>query len=166
MRGYGLPGGRTTSLGSGGEAIAAVDRKARLSTLWIFALFNYIYADVLGLYDVVYNGKGLTASTQFTPASLLGAAILLEIPMAMLLLSRELKPRANRWANVLAGFVETIAVLGSTFLVPIMNGTTAAYYTTYYLFFGAIEIACTAFIVWYAWTWRTSETGGPRAVAG
>jgi hypothetical protein len=29
--------------------------------------------------------------------------------------------------------------------------------TTYYAFFSAIEIACTLFIVGYAWKWRNPE---------
>ena len=29
---------------------ALEDKKVRLSTLWIFAMFNYLYADVYGLY--------------------------------------------------------------------------------------------------------------------
>ena len=29
----------------------------------------------------------------------------------------------------------------------------------YYIFFSAIEIACTLFIIWYAWTWRRPKGG-------
>ena len=36
--------------------------------------------------------------------------------MAMILLSRILKPTANRWANIVAGIIETAAVLLTSFI--------------------------------------------------
>src|SRR5262245_50018834 len=79
----------------------------------------------------------------------------MEIPIAMILLSRILKPTANRWANIVAGIIETAAVLLTSFVLPILHlmGT-----SSYYLFFGAVEVACTALVVWYAWRW-------PREIA-
>ena len=131
-----------------GKAISMVDRKAALSTLWVFVMFNFLYADVLALFDVVYNGK-LESAIQFTPVTLLGVSVLLEIPMAMVILSRILKYRANRWTNIIAGTAYTLVTLITQFILPISNGTT----TTYYLFFGAIEILSTSLIVWHAWKW-------------
>ena len=74
----------------------------------------------------------------------MGASILVEIPIAMVLLSWMLHYGPNRWANVIAGTIMTVVRVLSLFVaVP----------TLYYAFFSAIEIACTAFIVWYEWTW-------------
>ena len=129
------------------------DRKVILSTLWIFAMFNYLYADIVSLMDPVSLKQimtGTLGSLQITQGFLLGAAILMETAIAMVLLSRVLKYGANRWANIIVGVLHTAAVLSSMFV-----GTTPA---LYYLFFGAIEIACTLFIVWYAWTWTNSES--------
>jgi MFS family permease len=119
------------------------DKKAMLSTLWLFATLNYLYCDVVTLMDPVKHG-----SIQLTQGFLLGAAILVEIPIAMVLLSRILKYRANRWANIIAGIIMT-AVQTLTLFVAVP--------TLYYVFFSAIEIACTAFIVWYAWRWSNIE---------
>jgi hypothetical protein len=71
------------------KAIAMVDRKVRLSMLWVFVMFNFLYADVVALFDIVYNGKSNAngGSIQFTPGTLLGVSVLLEIPMAMVILS-------------------------------------------------------------------------------
>jgi hypothetical protein len=66
----------------------------------------------------------------------------------MVLLSRILKYRANRWANIIAGTFMT-AFLTVTLFVAVP--------TTYYAFFSAIEIACTLFIVGYAWKWPNPE---------
>ncbi len=126
------------------------DRKVMLSTLWIFAVLNYIYADVFGSKDPEML-KQLIAGTgplQMTGGFLFGAAILMETAIAMVLLSRVLKYRANRWANIIAGIIHTAAVSLSLFV-----GTPALYY----IFFATIEIACTLFIIWYAWTWPKQE---------
>jgi hypothetical protein len=102
---------------------------------------------------IVYNGKGVAGSIQFSPGSLLGVSVVLEIPMAMVVLSRILKYRANGWTNIIAGTVYTGVTLLTQFIVPIMNGTT----TNYYIFLGAIEVLSTLFIVWYACKWPEAE---------
>jgi len=128
------------------------DKKVMLSALWLFAMLNYTYGDVVTLMDPVYL-KGLIATgavggLQITQGFLLGASIFQEIPIAMVLLSRILKYRANRWANIIAGTIMTVALIVTLFVaVP----------TLHYVFFSIIEIACTAFIVWYAWRWPNPE---------
>jgi hypothetical protein len=131
------------------------DIRVRLSVLWLFATLNYIYADVFFCIDVLGSNKGAISVIHFSPGAWVGIAILMEIPMAMILLSRSLKPTANRWANIVAGIIETAAVLLTSFILPILKLTRTS---SYYLFFGTIEVACTSLIVWYAWRW-------PREIA-
>jgi hypothetical protein len=129
------------------------DKKVMLSTLWVFATLNYLYCDVVTLMDPVKHG-----SIQLTQGFLLGAAILVEIPIAMVLLSRILKYRASRWANIIAGAIMTAVQIVTLFVaVP----------TLYYVFFSALEIACSAVIVWYAWRWPNIEANytGVQATA-
>ncbi|HSD85716.1 MAG TPA: DUF6326 family protein, partial [Anaerolineae bacterium] len=121
------------------------DRKVVLSTLWIFATLNYIYADVFTLFFSPAAEEAMTMSA----GMVLGFAVLLETAMAMVLLARILKDRANRGANISVGVLQTAAVAWSLF-----SGTPPA---PYYIFFATIEIACTLFIVWYAWKWHTPE---------
>lgn len=123
--------------------------ESRLSTLWIFVMFNYLYCDVLALMDAeslkgFLNGN--VGGIEVTQGFLLSASILMEIPMAMVLLSRVLNYRANRWANIIAGTLMTVVQISSLFF-----GSSP---TAFYLFFSVIEISCTAFIVWYAWKSR------------
>jgi MFS family permease len=121
----------------------------KLSTLWIFVTLNYLYCDILGLMDAE-SLKGFLAGNvggmDITQGFLLGASVLMEIPMSMVLLSRLLPYRANRWANIIAGTIMTIVQFGSLFA-----GSSP---TAYYLFFSAVEISCTVGIVWYAWRSR------------
>jgi len=130
---------------------AMTDRRARLSMLWVFAILNYLYCDVLALMDPDLLKQYLTGNVgglQITQGFLFSAALLMEIPIAMVLLSRVLPHRASRWANIIAGTVMTLVQVGSLF----MGSGPAAYYA----FFSTVEIACTAFIVWYAWRWHTA----------
>lgn len=132
----------------------ASDRKALLSTIWIFAVLNYLYCDLLSLMDAPVLKQylaGTVGGLQFTQEFLLGAGILMEISMSMVLLSRVLPYRANRWANIITGVITTAVQL-----VSLTLGSTP---TPYYWFFSVIEIAATASIVWLAWTWR--EARGP-----
>jgi len=121
-----------------------------LSTLWLFAMLTYTYGDVVTLMDPVKHG-----SMQLTEGFLLGGSIFMMIPISMVLLSRLLPYRANRWANLIAGTIMTVMLTLTLFVaVP----------TLYYVFFSAIEIACTAFIVGYAWKWR-NPVGRPLTIA-
>ncbi len=131
---------------------AEMDVKVILATLWIFVMFNYLYCDVMSLMDpwsLKQYLAGNVGGVQITQGFLLGAAILMEIPIAMVLLSRVLRYRANRWANIIAGTLMTAVQFSTLFF-----GSSP---TTYYIFFSIIEIACTSLIVWYAWKWRNPE---------
>ena len=50
--------------------------------LWTFALLNYLYADVLALFDFVGSPNSAPHLPQW---ALLGSAVLMEIPIAMIL---------------------------------------------------------------------------------
>ena len=128
------------------------DRRAILSTLWIFLVANYIYCDVFShmvpaaIKELI---TGTIGSIQVTQGFLLTAAIMMEIPIAMIILSRVLKYRANSWANIIAGAIMAAIQVGTMGM-----GTPP---TLHYLFYSAIEIACNLFIVWYAWKWTNPE---------
>ena len=135
-----------------GTKTNAMDRKVLLSTIWIFAVLNYLYCDVLGLMDPTFLKQLLTGTVggiQFTQEFLLGAGMLMEISMAMVLLARVLPTRANRLANIVAGMIMTAVQIGT-----LLMGQA----TIYYWFFSIIEIAATVAIVWLAWTWRSPRT--------
>ncbi len=126
--------------------------KKKLSLLWLFAMLNYIYADIVTLMDSSVLKEILSGvigdGIQVTPMFLLVTSVLMELPIAMVVLSLVLKYKWNRWANIFVGVVKTLMVFASMFV-----GTPAYYY----LFFGIIEIATTSYIVWSAWKWRNPE---------
>lgn len=119
------------------------DMKTRLSTLWVFVMFNMVFADIIGF----LNPGALEEMIAMKPSQglLLVFSLLVEIPIAMIVLSRLLKYRANRWANIIAGVITILWVIG--------GGNTSGTY----LFFVTIEVACMALIVRYAWKWTERE---------
>jgi hypothetical protein len=127
------------------KAIETRDRKIVLSTLWIFAMLNYLYADVFTLF---FNPAVQQEPLAMPQEAVLVFAILMETAIAMVLLSRFLKYGANRWANIIAGIFHTAFVAWS------MIGESPA---LFYVFFASIEMVCTLFIAWYAWKWRNPE---------
>jgi hypothetical protein len=50
------------------------DTKERLSLLWIFALLNYLYADVVALFAIV-GSSNLADAPHLPPWALLGSAV-------------------------------------------------------------------------------------------
>ena len=133
----------TENMSSNKKITEKLDMKTRLSALWLFAMLTYTYGDVVTLMDPVKHG-----SIELTEGFLLGGSIFMMIPITMVLLSRILNYRANRWASIIAGTIMTLALIMTLFVaVP----------TTYYAFFTVIEVACTALIVWFAWKWRNPE---------
>ena len=123
-----------------------MDVKTRLSTLWIFVLFNMIYADILSLMDPASPIRNVMRGSPLPPGGLLAGAILMETPIAMVLLSRLLNRRANRWTNGILAILNILAVTVGEPARP------------YYIFFATIEVLSMALIVWYAWKWPADPT--------
>ena len=124
------------------------DMKIKLSTLWVFVLFNMVFADIVGFMnpgalEAIIKGE---VEIHITQELLLIFSVMLEIPIAMILLSRILEYRTNRLANIIAAIITTLFVIG--------GGDT---YLSY-LFFASIEVVTLLFIIWFAWKWREKET--------
>lgn len=136
-----------------------LDVKERLSLFWLFALLNYLYADVVALFAVVGARNPAKEAPHLSQWALLGSAVLMEIPIAMIVASRLLPFRANRLANIIAGGIMTLVNVLVTFVAELMGlGRPPAF--PEYLFFGTIETVCTAIIIWQAWTWSSVEGVG------
>ena len=143
-----------------------MDIKERLSLLWIFVLLNYLYADVVALFAIAGTGNHFQRLSEW---ALMGSAVLMEIPIAMIVASRLLPSRANRRSNIIAGSLVTV-VNGFLTYVPPLAGWGRPPAFPEYLFFATIETACTVLIVWQSWKWstelQTGSAGKLQATAG
>ncbi len=138
------------------------DTKERLSLLWIFALLNYLYADVVALFAIAGSQNSFEP---LPPWALMGSAVLMEIPIAMILACRLLPFRTNRLANIIAGGMMTLVNGFLTFVPPLAGwGRPPAF--AEYLFFATIETVCTSVIIWQAWTWSEIEASRSLGAGG
>ncbi len=125
-----------------------MDMNAKLSTLWIFVLFNMIFSEFHKLLQPGFLEEVMTGTisgVQMSQEVLLLGAMVLEIPIAMALLSRVLKYRVNRWANTIAGVI-TIAIVIFNVSSDFDN-----------IFFSTIGVVAMSIIVWYAWRWHRQQ---------
>ena len=121
--------------------------KTLLSTLWIVVAINMLKADILSLY-IPGSADELARTAGDTPIPLLmlGAAVLMQVPTLMVLLSRVLKHGLNRWANIAASLITIAFVIGGAASYP------------HYLFIATVEVVCLLLIVWLAWQWRNEAS--------
>ena len=124
-------------------------QQMRISTLWIVVMFNIVFADILSFIAPGFMAgvvMGTVDGIVLTQEMLLGFAILLEIPIAMIYFSRTLEGKANRLANLVAGIITIIFVVGGGSLTP------------HYIFFASIEVLCILLIIGIAFK-RPAEIG-------
>ena len=126
-----------------------MDMKAKLSTLWIFILFNMVFRDIHELFRPGFLEEIMTGTVnglQMTEELLLVAGIMMEIPIVMVVLSRVLKYRVNRWANIIGGAIAIVFVI-ITNRAPDLDD----------MFFAAVEVVTGLLIIWCAWKWPKQE---------
>ncbi|MEO9871777.1 DUF6326 family protein [Ekhidna sp.] len=110
-----------------------------LSTLWVFILLNMIFRD---LHQFGHPGfleemmTGVVNGVKITEELMLFGGFLAEIPIIMVLLSRVLVDRVNKWANIIASVV-TMLILFSTLPSADMDD----------IFFMIIEVAAFLLII-------------------
>jgi len=130
------------------------DMRERLSLFWLFTLLTYLYADVLALFSFVGSPSTAPHLPQW---ALLGSAVLMEIPIAMILACRLLPFKANRLANIIAGALLTFVNGFLTFVLPLTNGDFRDPTFPAYVFVATIETVCTVVIIRRAWNWSGVE---------
>jgi hypothetical protein len=133
-----------------------INVKMKLSALWVALMLLYIYADIFKLFmpgEIEKMISGRQGPLPTTQSSLLTASVLMIFPAVMVFLSLTLRPKVNRWANIILGVLYTFVNISN------LIGETWAFY----VFFGIVEIVLTFLIVGYAWKWR-NPAGAADAV--
>ena len=120
-----------------------IETQTLLSTLWIFVLLNMIFRDLhqLGKPGFIQEiMSGVVNGVKITEELMLFGGVLAVIPISMVLLSRILDDKANKWANIIAGII-TLLVYASA----------APYADMDDVFFMIIEVAAILWIFRLAW---------------
>ncbi|KAF0092515.1 MAG: hypothetical protein FD141_699 [Fusobacteria bacterium] len=120
-----------------------IDVRVKISTLWVVVMFFMVFADIYNFMMPGLLSDIMTGDTpiKITQELMLVMAILNAIPISMIFLSRVLKYRINRWANIVASVITILFVVGGG----------SAY--LHYYFFAALEVICMLGIIWYSWKW-------------
>jgi hypothetical protein len=125
-----------------------IDTKVLLSTLWVVVMINMAYADILSLHiPGVFDEVAKTSVSTGTPIPqlMLGGALMMEIPVAMIVLSRVLKYGVNRWVNIIVAMFTIVYIWGGSASYP------------HYIFIAMVETLCLLLIIWNTWKWRNVE---------
>ncbi|MGB5360385.1 DUF6326 family protein [Eudoraea sp.] len=120
-----------------------------LSTLWIFILLNMVFRDLHQLGKKSFLEEimtGVVNGVEITAELMLIGGFLAEIPILMVLLSRILSNKVNKWANIIASII-TMLVLFSGLASADMDD----------VFFMIIEAA--AFVVIIVTAWKLPSAG-------
>ena len=124
------------------------DTKVLLSTLWIVVMLNMLKADILSL-NIPGAAEEVARASASTGASIpqlmLIGAIMGQLAIAMIILSRVLKYGLNRWVNIVVGIVTIAYIWGGMASYP------------HYIFIATVETLCLLLIIGFAWTWRNVE---------
>ena len=127
------------------QKLIAMQAQGRLSAAWTFVLLNVVFRDIHELFRPGLLQEMMTGTVngvRMTEETLLLAGVALEIPIAMVILSRILSYRVNRWANIIAATVS----------IPLFLASRPGDLDD--IFFATIEVGTLALIVWYAWKWQ------------
>jgi preprotein translocase subunit Sec61beta len=123
--------------------------RAGISAMWVFVMLTMAYNDIFSFMDAGILKQfleGHVDQIQITPTFLLIAAIATEIPLAMVILSRILPDRVNRWANIVVALYTIVYVVGMGSLMP------------HYVFLAGLEVLGCGVIAWNAWQMREPAT--------
>jgi len=121
-----------------------MDKKVYFSTLWIVVMINVAMADIFGFMMDKMAGTA-APEIQVPQIGMLIFAIIMEIPILMIFLSRVLKYKANRWANIIAAIITVVFIVAGGSLDMV------------YVFFATVEIVCLGLIIWNAWKWSSTD---------
>ena len=125
-----------------------LDVEILLSTLWVVVMFNMAFVDILGLYIPSKQEElsSFAGGTEITQLMLVGAVIL-EIPIIMIFISRFLEYEKNRWANIIVGVAMIVFVIGPEIGNDSIN--------PHYIFMASVEVVCLIIIIWTALRWKS-----------
>ena len=125
-----------------------LDKRAKLSSLWIFVFLNMIFRDLHQFGHVGFIEEmmtGVVNGVQITEGLMLIGGIMIAVPLLMIPLIQFLNFKANRLANLVIGVLQIVSTIGNN-MAPDLDD----------VFFAVIELVALVLIVGLAWNWKDS----------
>ena len=121
-----------------------INIKLKISALWAAIMFCYLYGDYIEIYvpGVIAQAMEVSKSNAIQ-LEYFAVALLMSIPSVMVFLTLVLKPKLNRWLNIL------IPALYIALLIAVNTETN----WWFYLYLTVLEIIISLVTIWYAWNW-------------
>ncbi len=120
------------------------DMKVRLSTLWIVVMINMLFADVFSIMIELVKGNTIDIPGDVNLVMAV-AAVLTNIPIVMIYLSRVLPYKANRLCNIAAAVFTIVYVIGGGDFAP------------HYIIIASVEVMALLLILLYSLNWRETS---------
>ena len=118
------------------------DIQIRLGMMWVALMLTYLLGDVLRIFSGDFK-PGEIGGMKATPLVWMGAALLMLVPIAMVVLSVALAGAPARWAQLVA----TVGLFGINLIgLP-------GYPGLYDRFLIAVGLGLNVLIFWTAWNW-------------
>lgn len=118
--------------------------KVRLSTLWIVVMINMLFADVFSIMIELVKGNTIDIPGDVNLVMAV-AAVLTNIPIVMIYLSRVLPYKANRLCNIAAAVFTIVYVIGGGDFAP------------HYIIIASVEVMALLLILLYSLNWRETS---------
>jgi Family of unknown function (DUF6326) len=99
-----------------------------------------------GVIEEVIEGE--ISGIEITQTFLFAVSVYIAVASAMVFLTLVLRPRLNRWVNIVLPILYIVSIAASAI------GDDWAYY----YFLSLAEISLLLLIIWYAWTWPKQVT--------
>ena len=127
-------------------------RKIVLATMWIFVMFNMIYADLLGTLRPGYLETLARLSQELSGSTVLLFGVLMEVVIVMVPLSRLLNRKANRLTHFAIVPLSILWVVVPALMPSLGDSTPLSY-----IFFATVEVATMLAILRFVWRWPVSN---------
>jgi len=131
---------------------SGLQTSTRLSLMWVFIVLNFLARDFheLARSGVIEQmiGGAMNGVILTEPLMLLGG-VMIEIPIAMTVLTLFARRRIGRWVNIVAALYTVTIIIGNN-LDPDLDN----------IFFMIIKFAALIYIIKTAWEWQPNPTGG------
>ena len=119
------------------------DVQIQLAAMWVALMLTYLLGDVLRIFAGDFK-PGEIGGVRATPMVWMGAALLMLVPIAMVVVSVTLAGDPARWAHLIA----TVGLFGLNLIgLP-------GYPGLYDRFLIVVGLGLNVLIFWTAWNWR------------